>query len=406
MFKTATAFLMLLAFVETQASAQTSLSIADAIARAVANRPELRASSDRVVASRDVRTQAGLIPNPRFYFQSEDLRASNFSFPKDAETYAYVSELIETSGARRARTALASVDVRQSGIRADQTKAQVVVDVRRAYWSAERATFVAHLYSEDSDYFGQVIAYNTARFNEGKLAEVDLLRVRLEGERVRAAAAAMKLAQEKAMLYLATAMGISETNWTLTEPFETLEAPTVLPSDQDPVLSRPEDLQAKTAIEASHANLLLQRMIGRPDLEVLAGYKDNLGENTVIAGLQLNLPVFNRNQGAVAAATANAHAAEEDYKAVHLQLSSEVKLAKREFQFQKDEYENTFKPLRDRAVEISDITRAAYREGGIDLLRLLDAERLRVEAEASWVDALGSYHQSVVSLEYAEGVQP
>ena len=61
---------------------------------------------------------------------------------------------------------------------------------------------------------------------------------------------------------------------------------------------------------------------------------------------------------------------------------------------------------RDQAVEISNISRAAYNEGGLDLLRLLDAERVRIEAEVSWVQALESYHQSVVSLDYAEGVQP
>jgi len=42
----------------------------------------------------------------------------------------------------------------------------------------------------------------------------------------------------------------------------------------------------------------------------------------------------------------------------------------------------------------------------MDLVRLLDAEHLRVDADMSWVNALENYHQSVVSLEYAEGVQP
>jgi cobalt-zinc-cadmium efflux system outer membrane protein len=50
--------------------------------------------------------------------------------------------------------------------------------------------------------------------------------------------------------------------------------------------------------------------------------------------------------------------------------------------------------------------RAAYKEGGLDLARLLDAERVRVEAEVSRVEALEGYHQSVVLLDYAEGAQP
>ena len=123
-------------------------------------------------------------------------------------------------------------------------------------------------------------------------------------------------------------------------------------------------------------------------------------------GLQLNLPIFDRNQGAVAAAKADTHAAEEDYAAVRQQLSSQLSISRREYELKREEYLETFKPLRDQAIEISEISRAAYQEGGLDLVRLLDAERVRVEAEVSWVQALEGYHQSVVALEYAAGVQP
>jgi hypothetical protein len=53
--------------------------------------------------------------------------------------------------------------------------------------------------AEDAAYFGQIIAYNEARFREGKIAEVDFLRVKLEGERVRAAAASMQQAVGQTM---------------------------------------------------------------------------------------------------------------------------------------------------------------------------------------------------------------
>ena len=87
-------------------------------------------------------------------------------------------------------------------------------------------------------------------------------------------------------------------------------------------------------------------------------------------------------------------------------MAAQLSIAQREYELDREQYLDTFKPLRDQAVRISDITRAAYDEGGLDLVRLLDAERVRIEAEVSWVEALESYHQSVVGLEYAEGVGP
>ncbi len=236
---------------------------------------------------------------------------------------------------------------------------------------------------------------------------MDLLRVRLEGERVHAAEARAELESERALLDLEREMASPDrTDWKLTEPFEALDPPTPPQPGADPVLLRVEGQAAHQAIAAARASLQLQKASGRPDLEALAGYKRNLGDDTAIVGLQWNLPIFDRNQGAVAAAAANTQAAEEDYLAVRQRLSAQLSIAQREYDFDREQYLQTFKPLRDQAVEISDISRAAYNEGGLDLVRLLDAERVRIEAEVSWVQALESYHQSVVSLEYAEGVQP
>jgi outer membrane protein TolC len=55
-------------------------------------------------------------------------------------------------------------------------------------------------------------------------------------------------------------------------------------------------------------------------------------------------------------------------------------------------------------VNISQIAAAAYAEGGTDLLRLLDAERARLEAELSLAQRAAEFRQSIARLEAAEGV--
>jgi outer membrane protein TolC len=59
------------------------------------------------------------------------------------------------------------------------------------------------LYGQADDYFRQTVDYHQARFKEGKLAEVDLLRVRLERERIHAAAENANLDAQRALLGLA-----------------------------------------------------------------------------------------------------------------------------------------------------------------------------------------------------------
>src|ERR1700688_4441053 len=230
------ALLCILVLCSLKGLAQTPLSLADAISFALSNRAEIRAAADRTTAAEDQRKQAGLIPNPRIFLQSEDLRGSHFRFWQDSETFAYVGETLETPGRGAGRIAAATQGLEGSRLRAEQVRLEIALRVRQAYWRALGAQFLARLYREDDRYFGQIIAYHQARFHEGKLAEVDLLRVRLEGERVHAAEARAQLESERALLDLEREMGSPDrTDWKLTEPFESMDLPAPAPAGGDPV---------------------------------------------------------------------------------------------------------------------------------------------------------------------------
>src|SRR3954469_20495415 len=77
---------------------QTELSAHEAVRYALSHRPELRAVDDRVSASEHLRSQAGLIPNPRFVFRKEDLRPQTSAWGIDSQTYWEGEQLLETSG--------------------------------------------------------------------------------------------------------------------------------------------------------------------------------------------------------------------------------------------------------------------------------------------------------------------
>ena len=66
----------------------------------------------------------------------------------------------------------------------------------------------------------------------------------------------------------------------------------------------------------------------------------------------------------------------------------------------------TLRPMRDRADEVYKIADAAYREGGSDILRLLDAERTRLEAQLAYTRMLSDLQQSAVAVAAAQGNLP
>ncbi len=385
--------------------AETALSSTEAVNFALSHRPELRAANARVSGSERLRTQAGLIPNPRFVFRKEDLRPETSTFGENSQTYWEGEQLLEISGKRGGRIAVANQSIEQRRLEVDLIRRQIALNVRENYWKAKSMQALAHLYDENARYFRQVIDYHEARFKEGKLAEVDLLRVRLQGQQIQAAAANARLDSEKAILVLAQEMNAApDPAWVLSDDLETLEEPRAIPAGSDAPALRTEAQIAEQSIAQAKARTQLERANGRPDLLFTGGYKRDAQLDAPLAGVQFDLPLFNRNQGAVAASRADEDAARETYQATRNRLAAELALAQREYEMRREQYLQVFKPLRDQAIEISDISRAAYQAGGLDLLRLLDAERARVDAQLSYVRALEGFHLSVAALNYAEGM--
>jgi len=382
------------------------LSLRDAVASALSKRPELQAATQNEESSVQLRRQAGFIPNPRLFYQSENLRP-DMNFTQNVDTYAYATEVLEVSGRRGARIATANSAVNRSQLALEQQKRSIELRVAQSYWDALRLQYLQLLAEQSVGYYREILDYNEKRFNEGKIAAADLLRVRLEEARAEANTESSRLAEAETKQKLAREMGLAAAgNWRLSESFESLNEPKNPGSAGSPQNERIEVKLAQQAIDAARANLMTQKAQGRPDIDALVGYKRTAGLNTMIAGFQMNLPVFDRNQGAAAAARFDIEANRSTLAAVQQQSASDLTLARMSYEMWKRQITDRYRPLLDQAVDIANISRAAYREGGTDLLRLLDAEKLRVDTQSAWVEALGNYHQSVVSLEYAEGLEP
>jgi len=382
------------------------LSLRDAITSAINKRPELQAAAQVEASTAQLRRQAGFIPNPRLFYQSENLRPG-VDFTQGVDTYAYATEVLEVSGRRGARIATADSAVNRSQLTFEQQKRSIELRVAQTYWDTLRLQYLRLLAEQSVGYYREILDYNEKRFNEGKIAAADLLRVRLEEARAEGNTESSGLAEAEAKQRLAREMGLATAgNWRLSESFELLSEANNPDSADSPQNDRIEVKLAQQAIDTARANLRTQKAQWRPDVDALFGYKRTAGFNTMIAGFQMNLPIFDRNQAAVAAARFEVEANRSTLSAVEHQNASDLALARMSYETWKRQVTNRYRPLLDQAVDIANISRAAYREGGTDLLRLLDAERLRVDTQSAWVEALGNYHQSVLSLEYAEGLEP
>lgn len=386
--------------------AQPPLSAKEAVARALASHPSLAAGTARIAASAALAGQAGLRPNPRLLLQSENWRSyGNFHPNEDVDHYANLTQPIETGSKRTLRVEAARAGVRRAELERELLSKQLAARVKHAYWSAAGAARIYELWTENARNFGQIVVYHEARVREGAMAEADLLKVRLEEQRLAVAANTAGLDAERARIQLLREMAQSDFS---PLAFDSLDpgAPPAPADVTEALRERTEIKLARQAVDAAGSNIRLQKANAKPDVNFILGYKRTFGFHTATAGMEVPLPLFNRNQGNIGAATAEMRAWESEVAAAEALVRAEVRAAQAEVEMRRRQITELLKGSLERAAESSRIALAAYREGGADLLRLLDAERTRIELEVLYARTLADYRVSVVALETALGVEP
>ena len=390
--------------------AQAPLSLEEAIDKALVARASLKAEAERVSIAEGARRQAALFPNPEFQFQNENLRPGQ-TYGRDVDTLAMISQPLDVLGKRKQRVALAGEGVLRAQAETELARWQVTQRVKAAYWAARGSQEIQRVLTTTMENFQKVIDYHAAQFSVGAIAEQDLLRVRLEGERLKISADLAAIEANRSRLDLLKEMGQTDfSDVVLTEKLE--PGTSFLPLGLEQALAQRIEIRvARAAIEQAKANAKFQEVAARPDLNVTAGYKrtqlpdTTSGVNTAIVSLRITLPTADRNQGNRIAADAEVRRQEQLLAAAETEVKADYAGALQEYEARRSECLNALQPLKQHAAEIARIAAAAYAEGGTDLLRLLDAERARLDAELAWVRGMVDYRQSIVQLETAEGVK-
>jgi outer membrane protein, heavy metal efflux system len=385
------------------------LSLREAVSQALEARASLKAEAERVAVSEGLKKQAGLFPNPEFQFQNENLRPG-MAYTRDVDTLAMINQSLDVLGKRKRRVAVADEGVIRSQADYELARWQVSQQVKLAYWAARGSQEIRDVLKTSADNFQKTVDYNAAQLSVGAIAEEDFLRVRLEWERLKILADTAFIDVNRSRMELLRAMGRADfAEVLLTEPLAVDSE--VAPAGIEQALAQRIEIKvARKALDEAMANVRLQEVNARPDLNVTAGYKrtelpdTTYGVNTAIVSVRITLPTTDKNQGNRIAAEAEVRRQQQLVKAIEEEVRADYAEALQEYEMRRSEFINGLQPLREHAANISQIAAAAYAEGGTDLLRLLDAERTRLDAELAWARGMVEYRQSIVRLDAAEGV--
>ncbi len=393
------------------AFSQEELSVRQAVERALASHPLLDSAAHRMEAADAIKTQAGLTPNPRLVLQHENTRPGSqrhpFVYSRDTDQFAFLQQTFETAGKRDSRLALAESGRLRSGLERDLLRQQIAARVSIAYWMAVGASRQHALLVESSANLQRIVEYHEIRVREGALAEADLLRIRVEALRLNVDINHAFLAAERARIHLFRDMGQRE--FPPVKFTDTLEAALseAMPAELAAALVQRVELKVAGAqAEQARAQQGVQTSLAKPNVDVLFGLKRTSGLNTMIGGVQWDLPFRNRNQGNIAAAAAEIRLAESNLAAAAALVRAEFEAALSAYRLHRHDVVTFLEPLQRQAAETFRIAEAAYREGGSDLLRLLDAQRVGIESRIAHIQGLTEVRAAQAELQAAMGVQP
>lgn len=383
------------------------LSQTRAVALALASHPVVEAQGERVAAAEGARLQANLKPNFTLYLQSENTRfwgQPKFNYADASDNWIYLGQTIQTAHKRERREALARTQVERARLDRDLTTRQIALRVSHAYWAAAGATRLTALAHEQAAGFQELVDNNRARVKEGVLPGVDLIRSEVELRRLQAAAVQMQLDVVRTRVALFREMAVEDGGARLSDSLEARRDFATTSIDQ--VEKRIEWRQAEQNVRIGGANIQLQQAQARPDPMLLYGYKRTFGFDTLLGGMIVDLPFRNRNQGGIAAAIAEQRAAQSQQRAWRVQLEADLNTAINDTAARRKLLDETLLPAQRDTEEVLGLVRRAYLEGGIDLLRLIDAERIYFETRMQVVRTQTELRQAEASLAFALGEEP
>jgi outer membrane protein, heavy metal efflux system len=408
------AALIFQAFPLTVLAEQTDLSLGSALDRARKQNPQLAMARARVSEAEGMREQAGLIPNPSLYATSENTPLGGsqpFTFGNDTDDYVYLIQKIELGGKRSRRVALASENMGQMSIQSEVATHQLLARVATAYWMAAGSAALDQLYKREVNTLDDIVAYNAARVQKGATPEAELIRIQLESDRLKAQARLAAEQVRRSLIALYREMGATALPDSVVFADRIDDLTEIRPPDLQTVLrDRPEMRAAREGVKQAEANFDLQRANAVPDPQLMAGYKrfsgskPFTGQNTLFFGFQVPLPIFDRNQGQIAAAQAKVMGAKDAVTDQEIAIRAEVESALSDYESRRQALLKVLPRMAKRAAESDQIAAGAYRLGGADLLRFLDATRMDIETQVLLVQTFIDYHVSVVNAELVTGM--
>jgi cobalt-zinc-cadmium efflux system outer membrane protein len=390
------------------------ITLDEAIQMALAHNHALLAARTTIQQSEDEEITANLRPNPVLLGDAQFLPAFNWDqfnsnyVDDDAQFDLGVSYLFERGKKRQHRLQAAKDQTAVTRSLVADNERSLTFQVASGYTSVELAESALDLAQQDLKSFQNTVDISQDRYKAGDISEDDYLKIKLQMLQFQTDASQAQLAKVQALSDLRQLLGYESVpaDYDVTGPFEYKPVTGNLEDFQMKALTTRPDLRAaQQSITAANSQYLLMKANGKKDITAQINYTHIADLSTTSLFGQIQLPIFDRNQGEIARAQSAITQAQEQEKFTSDQVLTDVKDAYEGLKTNDQVIQLYRSGYLDEAQQDRDISEYAYKRGAASLLDFLDAERSYRAAQLAYRQALAAYLLSLEQLREAVGTR-
>jgi cobalt-zinc-cadmium efflux system outer membrane protein len=347
-----------------------------------------------------------VLPNPEVELAVEEYDRGGEGFDS-AETAVVLGQLFELGGKRRWRTRVAEAEGELAGWDYESMRLDVFAETAQRFTAVIAAQKRVGLSRSAVELAEKTSSAVGERVKAGKEPPLQASKSEAELEMARMDALEAENALGVARKKLAAMWGAERADFEMAAGSldSVLGAIPSLDALRSCLSRNPDLARWEVELRLRQATLSSEKAARIPDLEASVGYLqyEEDGTDALAFGVGLPLPLFDRNQGNIAAAGHELSKAKAERAATELVLAAELA----EMHAALTGSHQRVMTLRGKVVpameQAFEAAHEGYRQGKFGFLDMLDAQRGLFEAKGALVDALSDYHTALTDIQRITG---
>lgn len=387
----------------------TSYSLSEILALSLKHSPVMTGMASALEENQGRQIAAGAYPNPTV------IGAAGRGSIRDPRTGVSIVERtvtleqpLEWPGKRAARQRAADAGFSGALAGIEEAKVSVTAEAKAAFFQLLFAQQDEQLANENLRTVEDFVTLIRARVETKESPKFELIKATVELQKADKdlARAENALVVSRANLNKVAGKALGD-QFAIQGEFEAVKSGLDLRVLMDHAMARHPALRRQDkAVDQAQFSLEHERAARIPNVSVIGQYHREAGDESVIAGISLQLPVWYQRQGEISAARGTHHRLMAERTRLQHELEQAVTQYFQEVQTAQRQIQVFERGLLYQAKEALDIAQFSFQNGVASLLEVIDAQRVYRQTLLEFAQSKAAYSLALARLEQAVGGLP